>query len=192
MIGPDDILKFWLDDAGPDKWYIVDEDFDQVIRDKFLETWEAACEGKFSLWLTYPAGALAYIILTDQFPRNMFRGQGRAFASDRAALAVAKSSIHKGWDMRIDPPARQFFYLPMMHSENLIDQDRCVRLMCERMPHSSSNLLHARAHRKVIREFGRFPYRNDALDRPYTALEQSYIANGGYGSTVRALENEAA
>ena len=120
---------------------------------------------------------MAYIILTDQFPRNMFRGQGRAFASDRAALAVAKSSIHKGWDMRIDPPARQFFYLPMMHSENLIDQDRCVRLMCERMPHSSSNLLHARAHRKVIREFGRFPYRNDALDRPYTALEQSYIAN---------------
>jgi uncharacterized protein (DUF924 family) len=192
VIGPEDILKFWLDDAGTEKWYAVDAEFDQGIRDRFLETWEAACAGKYSLWLTYPTGALAYVILTDQFPRNMFRGQAQAFASDRLALAAAKTSIHKGWDMRIDPPARQFFYLPMMHSENLIDQERCVRLMCERMPRSSSNLLHARAHRQVIRDFGRFPYRNDALDRPYTALEKSYVKDGGYGSTVRALQEKAA
>lgn len=191
MEGPQKILSFWLDEVGPDKWYAVDDALDQAIRDRFLKTWEAACEGRFSLWLTYPSGALAYIILTDQFSRNMFRGQGQAFASDRAALAAAKSAIHKGWDMKIDPPARQFFYLPMMHSENLIDQDRCVRLMCERMPKSPENLLHARAHRKVIRDFGRFPYRNEALDRTPTALELTYIENGGYGSTVRALQQQA-
>jgi uncharacterized protein (DUF924 family) len=188
MHGPDDILKFWLDEVGEDKWYAVDGTLDQSIRDRFLEAWQAANEGKFSLWLTYPSGALAYIILTDQFSRNMFRGEGRAFASDRAALAAAKSSIHKGWDMKIDTPARQFFYLPMMHSENLIDQDRCVRLMCDRMPKSDNNLLHARAHRQVIRDFGRFPYRNEALNRTATALERSYVENGGYGSTVRALQ----
>ena len=190
MQGPEDILKFWLDTAGEDKGYAVDDAFDQSIRDQFLETWQAAKDGKFSLWLTYPSGALAYLILTDQFPRNMFRGQAQAFSTDRAALAVAKSSIHKGWDMRIDPPARQFFYLPMMHSENLIDQDRCVRLMCERMPKSESNMLHARAHRQVIRDFGRFPYRNEALSRNFTAVEKVYLENGGYGSTVRALQTE--
>ncbi|SFS48282.1 Uncharacterized conserved protein, DUF924 family [Sulfitobacter marinus] len=192
MTGPEEILKFWLDDAGPEKWYAVDDAFDQEIRDRFLTTWEAACEGKFSLWLTYPAGALAYLILTDQFPRNMFRGQGRAFSSDRAALAAAKSSIHKGWDLRIDPPARQFFYLPLMHSENLMDQDRCVRLICERMPAGSGTMIHARAHRQVIRDFGRFPYRNEALDRHSTADEMSYIKAGGYGSTMRDLQDKAA
>lgn len=189
MIGPDEILKFWLDDVGPAGWYDASDALDAQIREKFLSTWEAACEGKFSLWLTYPSGAMAYIILMDQFSRNMFRGQGRAFASDRVALAAAKSSIERGWDMAIDEPARQFFYMPLMHSENLCDQDRCVRLMCERMPQSrESNLLHARAHREVIRRFGRFPYRNDALSRTGTEVEKAYIADGGYGSTLRQLQ----
>ena len=94
--------------------------------------------------------------------------------------------------MRIDPPARQFFYMPMMHSENLCDQERCVRLMCERMDDGGNNLLHARAHREVIRKFGRFPYRNDALGRSSTSVEQSYVQDGGYSTTVNALEQVAA
>ena len=106
-------------------------------------------------------------------------------------MAASKQSIHRGWDMKIDPPARQFFYLPLMHSENLCDQDRCVRLMCERMPKSDgSNLLHARAHREVIRQFGRFPYRNKALSRSFTAQETSYLDAGGYGRTVKDLRAE--
>ncbi|MFC6637859.1 DUF924 family protein [Sulfitobacter sp. JBTF-M27] len=189
MTGPQEVLEFWLDEIGPKGWYETSEELDATIREKFLETWEMACDGKFSLWLTYPSGALAYIILMDEFPRNMFRGEGKAFSSDRAALAAAKSAIERGWDLRIDEPARQFFYLPLMHSENLCDQDRCVRLMCERMPQSrESNLLHARAHREVIRRFGRFPYRNDALSRNDTPGEKDFIASGGYGSTVRALQ----
>ena len=192
MVSPEEVLQFWLDEVGQKGWYEANDALDAEIRTRFEDTWKAACEGKFSLWLTHASGALAYIILTDQFSRNMFRGSGKAFASDKIALSAAKSAIDKGWDMRIDEPARQFFYLPLMHSENLYDQDRCVRLMCERMPINRENsLLHARAHREVIRKFGRFPYRNEALDRTGTALERDYVANGGYSTTVRALQQAA-
>lgn len=189
MANPEDILAYWLDDVGPDGWYRGGEDLDQEIRDRFERTWFEAQEGACGLWLTHASGSLAYLILADQFSRNMFRGTGQAFCSDRAARAVAKSAISKGWDMRIDEPARQFFYLPLMHSENLCDQERCVRLMCERMPKSgASNLLHARAHREVIRQFGRFPYRNEALARATTTNEADYVTGGGYGLTVRELQ----
>lgn len=189
MVGPEEVLSFWLDEVGPDGWYDQDKALDASIRERFLDAWQAACEGQFSMWLTYPSGSLAYIILTDQFPRNMFRGSKQAFASDRIALTAAKCAVDKRWDMKIDEPARQFFYLPMMHSENLCDQERCVRLMCERMPeYGASNLLHARAHREVIRQFGRFPYRNEALERPTTEHEAAYVSQGGYGSTVRELQ----
>jgi len=193
MQGPDEVLSFWLDEVGPKGWYEASDALDATIRDRFEATWEAACEGKFSLWLTYPSGALAYIILMDQFSRNMFRGKAKAFASDRAALAAAKSAIERGWDLKIDEPARQFFYMPLMHSENLCDQDRCVRLMCERMPETrENNLLHARAHREVIRRFGRFPYRNEALSRAGTSCEIAYVSDGGYGQTLRELQAESA
>ncbi|MDE4172613.1 DUF924 domain-containing protein [Phaeobacter sp. PT47_59] len=189
MVGPEEILEFWLDEVGEKGWYLQDETLDETIRSKFQTTWEAACEGRFSLWLTYPSGTLAYIILTDQFPRNMFRGSGQAFASDGIALAAAKNAVHRKWDLKIDEPARQFFYLPLMHSENLCDQERCVRLLKERMPErGDSNLLHARAHRDVIRKFGRFPYRNAALMRHSTSPERAYVAGGGYGETVRMLQ----
>jgi uncharacterized protein (DUF924 family) len=189
MITPDDVLGFWLDEIGPSGWYSSSDDLDQTIRDRFEAAWNGAMEGRHALWLTYPSGALAYIILLDQLSRNMFRNSGKAFASDKFALAAAKQAIGKGWDMKIDEPARQFFYMPLMHSENLSDQDRCVRLMSDRMPsEGQGNLLHARAHREVIRTFGRFPYRNDALSRAFTPAERSYVDGGGYGSTVEALK----
>lgn len=192
MTGPEDVLSFWLDDLEPADWYRQDAELDARITEKFKSAWQHAADGGYAQWLTHPRGALAYIILTDQFPRNMFRGSGRAFATDRAALAAAKSSVARGWDMKIAEPERQFFYLPMMHSENLCDQERCVRLMLERMPETGeSNLLHARAHREVIRQFGRFPYRNDALARTMTAQEAAYVRDGGYGETVRALQATA-
>lgn len=193
MVDPEKVLEFWLDHVGPEGWYAVDDAIDAEIRDTFLSTWEAARDGSLSLWLTYPSGALAYLILTDQFPRNMFRGCGKAFATDALALAVAKRAICKGWDLKIDVPARQFFYLPLMHSENLCDQDRCIRLIVERMPQNGgSNLLHAQAHREVIREFGRFPYRNEALSRGATRNEVAYAARGGYGHTLRQIQTDLA
>lgn len=191
MVGPQDILEFWLDVCGPKKWFAQDDALDQTIRDRFEPTWQAATEGKFALWLTYPGGVLAYVILTDQFPRNMFRGTDKAFCTDRAALTAAKSAIAKGWDLRIDPPARQFFYMPLEHSENLSDQDRAVRLTCERMD-DADFMLHARAHREVIRMFGRFPHRNATLGRKSTAAEQAYLDGGGYGAVLRGLKRAAA
>ncbi len=189
MAGPEDVLEFWLDEVGPKKWYLVSDALDEEIRQKFLSTWEKAQAGGLGHWLTYASGALAYLILTDQFPRNMFRGQKEAFSSDRKALCAAKVSIDKKWDMKIDEPGRQFFYLPLMHSENLCDQERCIRMFLERMPMGGeANLLHAQAHREVIRKFGRFPYRNDALARPSTTSETNYVALGGYGHTVRELQ----
>ncbi|RMD93509.1 MAG: DUF924 domain-containing protein [Alphaproteobacteria bacterium] len=188
MTKPEDVLAFWLDEVGPARWYRGDEALDRTIRERFLEAWEKAQKGGFGMWLTYPSGTLAYVILNDQFPRNMFRGEGRAFSSDRRALAAAKMAISRGWDMKIDPPARQFFYLPLMHSENLCDQDRCVRLMKTRMPQSGDNLRHARAHREVIRRFGRFPTRNEALARHDTAPEADFLAHGGYRAALEAVD----
>lgn len=157
MTTVDAVLGYWLDELGPVGWYDGTEAVDAAIRDRFLTAWQDARDGAYGLWLTFPTGALAYVLLTDQFPRNMFRNDGQAFATDRQALAAAKAAINHGWDMRIGEPARQFFYLPLMHSENLADQDRAVRLIKERMPDTgASNLLHARAHREIIRQFGRF------------------------------------
>ncbi|MGR1580633.1 DUF924 family protein [Thalassobius sp. S69A] len=189
MATVEEILAFWLDEVGPEGWYAADDAVDRTIRAKFHGAWERAQDGGHSLWLTYPSGALAYIILMDQFPRNMFRGQAQAFASDTVALTAAKIAIDHGYDLKIDEPARQFFYLPLMHSENLCDQERCVRLMADRMPLAgASNLLHAKAHRQVIREFGRFPYRNAALNRSSSTHERAFIDQGGYGETVRMLQ----
>ena len=188
MVDPDEILSFWLDETGPKGWYMGGEDLDSKVRDRFQDVHNRACEGALSLWLTYPTGTLAYIILLDQFSRNMFRDTAKAFATDKMARAAAKAAISKGWDMRIDEPARQFFYLPLVHSECLVDQDRAVRLFKTRMPETGEgNLTHARAHREVIRRYGRFPTRNLALGRRCNDGEQSYLDNGGYGAIVKEM-----
>ena len=188
MANPDEILSYWLDEVGEAGWYKSDETLDKDIRDRFETDWERAMQGGHSLWLTYASGTLAYIILTDQFSRNMFRGTGKAFASDKIARAAAKMAISKGWDLKIDGMARQFFYMPLMHSECLVDQDRSVRLIKERMPDGGkANLIHAKAHREVIRLFGRFPTRNAALDRITTAPEASFVAEGGYRKALELV-----
>lgn len=184
------VLKFWLDEVGPEGWYLADEALDARLRASFEDMWIDAREGAFGLWLTAPRSTLAYLILTDQFPRNMFRATSTAFATDPSARAVAKGAIAKGWDLKIAEPERQFFYLPLCHSENLNDQDRAVRLMACRLPQSPANLDHACVHREIIRRFGRFPYRNEALGRATTAEEQDWAQNGGYGAILRSLKRD--
>lgn len=191
MSTPDEVLAYWLDEVGPEGWYAGGAELDGAVRGRFEQAWDRASEGGLSLWLTYPSGTLAYILLTDQFPRNMYRDDARSFALDRVALAAAKMAISRGWDLKIDEPARQFFYLPLMHSEILSDQDRCVRLILTRLPeHGAPNLLHARAHREVIRRFGRFPYRNAALGRSDTPAEAAFLRSGGYGALVREMKGD--
>ena len=192
MANPETILGFWIDDIGPSGWYKSEDDLDADIRARFEADWNEAMAGSCGLWLTSAQGALAYLILTDQFPRNMYRGTAKSFASDGHARATAKTAIARNWDMRIPEPQRQFFYMPLVHSENLIDQDRAVRLFVTRMPETGhNNLPHARAHREIIRRFGRFPARNAALSRPSTPAEQAWIDEGGYGRELRELAGAA-
>ena len=189
---PEKVLSFWLDETDPKQWYNSPKSLDNAILQEFYPTWVSIMDGKFGMWLTYPSGSLAYILVLDQFSRNMFRGTSKAFSSDPIALAAAKQAIKHKFDLAIDEPGRQFFYLPLMHSESLQDQERCIRLMHERMPlEGMNNLLHARAHREVIRKFGRFPTRNEALSRKNTAHEADYMKNGGYGMTYTQLVNSA-
>lgn len=187
MPHPEDILQFWLNEVGPKGWYSGGDELDQKIRVRFDDLWQRAHNGALHEWLTKPHNALGYIILTDQFPRNMFRGEARAFSTDPMARAAAKQALERGFDMRVPEPERQFFYMPLMHSECLTDQDRCVRLMHTRMPETgANNLVHAKAHRKVIRKFGRFPFRNAALSRCDSAEEVEFLNEGGYRSFVEA------
>lgn len=186
---PEDVVSYWIDEVGPSGWYKSETSLDDQIRDRFLSTWVQARDGAHGLWLMSAQGALAYLILTDQFPRNMFRGSGDAFATDPSALAVAYDAIEKGWDMEVPEPERQFFYMPMMHSEAMKDQDACVNLMAERLSDPDvNNWLHAKAHRHIIQRFGRFPYRNDAMSRETTKDETDWMANEGYSAALKAVK----
>jgi len=177
------VLKFWLDDVGSAGWYEVDAEVDRRITTEFAPLWQAAMAGDLACWINTARGALALLILTDQFPRNMFRGTANAYASDRLARRIARHAIKLRHDRATPEPERQFFYLPLMHSETLADQERCVRLLMLHMPVAGPhNLPHAVKHREVIRHFGRFPSRNTALGRAYSDAELAYRAAGGYMS----------
>jgi len=185
------ILAFWLDEVGPKGWYQGGEALDAECRARFLDTWEQARRGALDGWAASPRSALALVILLDQMPRNMRRGEASAFASDARALAVAKASIRRGFDLAVEGPERQFFYLPLMHSEVIADQERAVRLILLRLD-GDDQLTHARAHRAVIRRFGRFPYRNAALGRRTTEGEDAFLAAGGYAAALAEAEGVAA
>jgi len=190
MANPKAILDFWIDEIGPAGWYKGSVQIDASIQERFRETWEKAAAGEMTDWGCDAPSALALVILLDQFPRNLFRGSDMSFSTDRRALCVAKKAIDRGYDLATPEPQRQFFYMPLMHSESLTDQERCVRLMATRMKETGAgNLVHARVHREVIRKFGRFPYRNDALSRPTTQQESAYLAKGGYGVTLKQVQH---
>lgn len=189
MVEPGEVLSFWLDEVGPGGWYSGKPALDAIIRDRFEGVWTSAAKGELSDWSCDSRGTLAFLIVTDQFPRNMFRDDARAFSTDRKALAVAVPAIHRHWDLIIPEPQRQFFYLPLMHSESTADQDHCVRLMLTRLTATGTdNLRHARAHREVIRKFGRFPGRNAALGRESSEAERAFLANAGYAKVLNTLE----
>jgi len=183
------ILQYWTD-LGPAGWYDQNDAVDAEIRDRFMDDWIALRAGAYHNWQSCPQGVLAYLILADQFPRNMFRGDARSFATDGRAHAVATRAWQHRLDLKVEEPLRQFFYMPMMHSESSFDQDHCVCLMLSRLPQAGDgSALHARAHREIIRKFGRFPYRNDALGRTSTPAEIAFMTEGGYGEIVRALQS---
>jgi len=173
----DDVLAFWRE-AGHDKWFNKDTAFDEAIRARFLDTHEAAAAGLLSVWEATREGALALVIVLDQFPRNLFRGSARAFAADPLALATAKRAIERSFDIATPVEERAFFYLPFEHSENPADQERCCALF--RATGDADLVKWADLHADIIRRFGRFPHRNAVLGRPTTAEEQAFLDSGGF------------
>jgi uncharacterized protein (DUF924 family) len=180
-----EIIDFWRG-IGPEGWYRADDAVDDEIRTRFGDLWEIAQQGGLADWAAEPESCLALVILLDQFPRNIFRNDPRSFASDGRALTVANWAIAHGIDARIEGPERQFFFTPLMHSEILTNQDRSVRLYLIHFGRGEL-LRHARAHREIIRRFGRFPYRNGPLGRDSTPEEVAFVEAGGYGKAFREI-----
>jgi uncharacterized protein (DUF924 family) len=176
-IAPAGILAFWRE-AGRERWYKRSDAFDAEVRRRFLALWQKAAAGELASWEASDDGALALVIVLDQFPRNMFRGAPEAFASDALARDVARRAIDRGVDMRIDPVLLEFLYMPFMHSEHMADQLHCVSLF--QNTDNTENQKYAREHADIIQRFGRFPHRNRLLGRDTTPDEQAFLDEGGF------------
>jgi uncharacterized protein (DUF924 family) len=173
---PAEVIAFWRA-AGPEHWFKKDAGFDDDIRRRFLKLHEAASAGKLTDWEASAEGALALLVLLDQFPRNMFRGEARAFASDPLARAIASRAILNGFDGAF-PDLRGFFYLPFEHSEDFADQQRGLTLY--KSAGDADGVKWAELHADIIRRFGRFPHRNAVLGRVSTPEEQAFLDGGGF------------
>lgn len=170
------VVSFWRD-AGPQRWFRKDEAFDADFRARFSTTHDAAARGDLAHWATTAEGALALLILLDQYPRNSFRGTARMFATDAQARAIARAAVDAGLDQQTEQGLRNFFYLPFMHSEDLADQDRALALCTALGPDARH---HAEVHRNIVLQFGRFPHRNAVLGRQTTDAEQQFLDAGGF------------
>jgi len=176
QIDPHAVVQFWRD-AGPARWFRHDDAFDADFRHRFLAAHEAAVRGELAAWGDTPEGALALVLLLDQFPRNAFRGTPRMYASDALARDAANAALAVEHDVQVEPALQPFFYMPFMHSEDLADLDRCITLM---QPMGGDHLRYAQHHRDIVARFGRFPHRNALLGRPSTQEEQRFLAEGGF------------
>jgi uncharacterized protein (DUF924 family) len=174
---PAEVIAYWRA-LGPDRWYEKDDAVDAEIRARFMPFHEAAAAGKLAALENTANGTFALLLVLDQFPRNMFRGEAKAFATDPLARAVAGRAIARGFDTSFTNPERRFFYLPFMHSEVLADQERCADL-CRRAD-DPEGMRYAEIHANIIRRFGRFPHRNTALGRTTTPEERAFLDEGGF------------
>ena len=173
----EELLGFWFEVSGPERWFAKSDEFDRTIRERFLADCEAAARGDYDDWRKSGAGCVALCLLLDQFPRNLFRDDARAFATDAKALAIARHAVDTGRDLEEDVSRdmRKFLYLPFEHSEDLDDQRTCMKLMGERLDPVGEDLDWAHKHFVIIERFGRFPHRNEALGRESTPEELEFL-----------------
>ena len=176
-ISPESIIGFWFDDTDRRLWFRSTPDFDGLIRARFSEIWQAARDGRLAHWEGSPGGALALVIVLDQFPLHIFRNEPESFATEAAARRVADAAVRREFDRYLPGEQAAFLYLPFMHSESLADQERSVSLF--EAAGLEENLRWARHHRDIIRRFGRFPHRNEILGRPSTAEELEWLHSPG-------------
>jgi uncharacterized protein (DUF924 family) len=171
------VLDFWFRGNEERKeWFQKDPAFDDEIRARFLPLYEEAARGALAAWKHSPRECLALIILLDQFPRNMFRGDARTYATDALALDAARHAVAAGYDRALSEVERTFIYLPFEHSENLADQETALRLFA-----GHANYEWARKHWEIVRRFGRFPHRNAVLGRQSTPAEIEFLRQPGSG-----------
>lgn len=172
---PRDVLDFWFAEGMEKRWFRSTAALDREICRRFLALWRRAASGELEGWAGGPEGALALVIVLDQLPLNMFRGDGQAFSTEAKAVDVARAAIAAEFDRRLPGPHKAFLYMPLMHSEDLIHQEEAVRLF--EMAGLTSNARFARHHRELIRRFGRFPHRNALLGRASTPEELAYLGS---------------
>jgi uncharacterized protein (DUF924 family) len=176
LITPSSVVAFWKE-AGPAKWYAKDEAFDREFRDAGRALHWAAARRELDDWMETAEGALALMILLDQYPRNSYRGTAHQFATDALGLAFARQAFARGYPETFEPDLRQFFMTPYEHSEVLADHDELIPLIGD-LPEVAK---FAKIHRDIIVQFGRYPHRNRALGRETTAEEQAFLDGGGFG-----------
>lgn len=175
-ITPSAVVAFWKE-AGPAKWFAKDDAFDTDFRRRFHDAHVATARRELDEWIETPEGALALLILLDQFPRNCFRGTAHQFATDPLALMFAREAVARGHHLAFEPELRNFVLLPFEHSERIEDQDRYMELAAG----DPELEKWGRIHRDIIVRFGRFPHRNAALGRETTLEEQAFLDGGGFG-----------
>jgi uncharacterized protein (DUF924 family) len=167
------ILRFWFDELKPEAWFRKDESVDAAIRERFGALYEQLAQIRAQQIAT-PLESIAAVIALDQFPRNMFRGSPRAFATDALALSIAEHAIAAGFDVQLTPQQRLFLYMPFQHAEDRAVQARSIELFARLG--LAENLDYAHRHKEVIDRFGRFPHRNEVLGRESTAAEREFVA----------------
>ncbi|MDH5378633.1 MAG: DUF924 domain-containing protein [Gammaproteobacteria bacterium] len=170
---PEEILSFWFSKLVSKHWFNSTPELDSVIKERFEEAYSAALAGKLDHWLESPESALALVIILDQFPLNMYRGEARSFESENKAVEVALKSISQQHHLKIDKDKVGFLVLPFMHSESMKMQDVSVKLFTQLG--LDENLRYAEHHRKIVENYGRFPHRNEILGRASTPEEIKYL-----------------
>jgi len=173
----DEVLAFWFQEMGPAKWWLKDDDVDQLMISRFTQLHVAAHQAELYEWRATAKGRLAEIIVLDQFSRNMFRDSARAFASDPMALALSQEAIAVGADSKLTATERSFLYMPFMHSESLKIHEEAVDLYTKNG--IQANLDFEIKHKKIIEQFGRYPHRNAILDRQSTDEEIAFLKQPG-------------
>ena len=174
------VLDFWYGELSPEQWFTTSREVDATIRSRFGTMLEESAEKQPEEARTEPDGALAAVILFDQFPRNIYRGTRQAFAFDPLALELCHHAISRGFDREMEVKEKQFLYMPLMHSEAMGDQDKAVELFTALGKENARK--YAVEHRDIIARFGRFPHRNRVLERESTADELAFLEeHEGYG-----------
>ncbi len=173
------VLRFWFEETKPYQWFRRDLRFDETVKARFGALHGAASEGRLDVWRAHPRYALSLILILDQFSRNIYRDDPRAFAQDPHALAIAREAIARRFGQRVEDKRRSFFYMPFMHAENLSVQEESVMLFKAQMP-GTMNLPFAIEHRDIVKRFGRFPHRNKVFGRKSTPAEIAFLKAGGF------------